>query len=207
MNQPPPVLSGEFAGIRRFPVHDHSRWMARIGPGEYYATSNGELIATTLGSCVAACIRDPKSGIGGMNHFLLPDAWEGGAWESTLVSTPARYGNVAMERLINVVMGATSARRNLEVKVFGGAKVLKADIDIGERNISFIKSYLRTEGLVIKAQDLGGTAPRKVIFDVRSGDAFVKTLGTGVKKRIVHEEIEHLGSLRRPLEGDVQLFD
>ncbi len=208
---PPPLLSDEFNDIVRLPLLDDDRFVAKIAPGQYYATRRGELLLTTLGSCVAACIRNPATGIGGMNHFMLPDSWEGGSdwWESTLVSSPARYGNVAMERLINTVLDDQPARSALEIKVFGGAKVLRANIDIGERNITFVKSYLRTEGLLLSAQDLGGTSPRRLVYDPRSGEAFVRRLGSlDQREEIMVEEMAHLNELRsQPVAGEVDLFD
>ncbi|MDX1569718.1 MAG: chemoreceptor glutamine deamidase CheD [Xanthomonadales bacterium] len=205
----PELRSEAFAKLRRHRLGNEDRWVVRIGPGDYYATADGELISTTLGSCIAACIRNPATGVGGMNHFLLPDSWEGSSrWESTMVSSPARYGNVAMERLINVVLGDHARREELEIKVFGGAKVLRANIDIGERNISFVKSYLRTEGLRIAAQDMGGTAPRRLVYDPRTGVVFVKNLGVQTKQRIAHDELEHMEEIRHhSVGGDVDLFD
>jgi chemotaxis receptor (MCP) glutamine deamidase CheD len=75
------------------------------------------MIVTVLGSCVSACIRDRVSGMGGMNHFMLPD---GGGDDGSPVSASARYGTYAMEVLINEVLKAGARRENLEAKVFGG---------------------------------------------------------------------------------------
>ncbi|MEK7042824.1 hypothetical protein OSI75_27115, partial [Mycobacterium ulcerans] len=63
---------------------------AKILPGEYFVASDDALLVTVLGSCVAACIRDCDSGIGGMNHFMLPD--DGGR---DTIGTSARYGTYA----------------------------------------------------------------------------------------------------------------
>jgi chemotaxis protein CheD len=205
----PPVLAPEFQDIRRYSLRNSHRFLAKIGPGDYYATANNELITTTLGSCVAACIRNLATGVGGMNHFMLPDSSEGSSdsWEATLVSTPARYGNVAMERLINVVLGENLDRGKLEIKVFGGAKVLAANIDVGDRNVRFIKSYVRKEGMKLAADDLGGTAPRKVVYDPQSGDVFVRLLGSGFRDRIVKEEMQHMAHIKEDSAGgDVDLF-
>ena len=96
---------------------------AKILPGEYFVTSQGMLLVTVLGSCVAACIRDCDSGIGGMNHFMLPD--DGGRGES--VGTSARYGTYAMEVLINHLLKLGARRHRLEAKVFGGGAVLASN--------------------------------------------------------------------------------
>ena len=93
---------------------------AKILPGEYYFTCKDMLIVTVLGSCVAACIRDRVTGIGGMNHFMLP---AGGDPDSP-VSASMRYGTYAMEVLINELLKSGARRENLEAKVFGGGNVL-----------------------------------------------------------------------------------
>ena len=68
----------------------------KVLPGEYFVTTSDILLVTVLGSCVTACIRDRDKGLGGMNHFMLPDASEGG-----MLSSSARYGAYAMEVLLN----------------------------------------------------------------------------------------------------------
>lgn len=136
----------------------------KVMPGEYYVScAKDEMIVTVLGSCVAACIRDPKSGIGGMNHFMLPegnsDTWGG-------VSSALRYGNHAMETLINNIMSTGCPRHQLEVKVFGGANVNahQKNRDVGARNAEFVIEYLENEGIPVAAQDLGGAAPRRIHY-------------------------------------------
>lgn len=76
---------------------------AKILPGEYYYTGKNMLIVTVLGSCVSACIRDRLTGLGGMNHFMLPD---GGGDGGSPVSASMRYGSFAMEILINDLLKA-----------------------------------------------------------------------------------------------------
>ena len=97
---------------------------AKILPGEYYCTDRDMVIVTVLGSCVSACIRDVKSGIGGMNHFMLPEG--GMADKDSPVSASMRYGSYAMEILINRLLKQGARRENLEAKIFGGGNVLKA---------------------------------------------------------------------------------
>ena len=81
---------------------------AKVLPGEYFFTNKDMLLVTVLGSCVAACIRDQKSGIGGMNHFMLPDSRVD---ESSQSSGSARYGSYAMEILINDITKNGGAAR------------------------------------------------------------------------------------------------
>src|SRR4051812_3924933 len=121
---------------------------AKILPGEYYFTPKDMLIVTVLGSCVAACIRDRVSGIGGMNHFMLPD---GGGDADSPVSASMRYGTYAMEVLINDLLKAGARRENLEAKVFGGGAVLRGftAINVGERNAKFVLHYLQNESIKV----------------------------------------------------------
>lgn len=141
----------------------HNIHAAKILPGEYYATAREMVLVTVLGSCVCACIRDRVSGVGGMNHFMLPEAR---AVDSGPVEASARYGVYAMEVLINQLLKIGGQRARLEAKVFGGGAVLQGFTvaKVGERNASFVLDFLNTEGIEVVAQDLLGVYPRKVYF-------------------------------------------
>lgn len=181
--------------------------VATLHPGDYYVATSGELIATVLGSCVSACIRDSRLRIGGMNHFMLPvDQSDGtSAWGST-VSAATRFGNVAMERLINDILKLGGHREHLEFKLVGGGKVLDSLSDVGARNIQFVKDYVRAEGFKVIGEDLGDVYPRKVLYDPASGSARVKRLGRN-EGRVVADETRYLRDLdRSSLAGDVELF-
>lgn len=204
----PDALPG-FEEINRYWDHKRNTFGAKILPGEFYVSARGELIATTLGSCVAACIRDPLIGIGGMNHFMLPimDRNRHGTWTDSPVSPSARYGNVAMERLINVIIANGGNRKNLEIKLFGGGNVLEVKIKIGEMNIDFVKEYVKTEGFKIEKEDLGGIYPRKVLYYPATGRAMVKKLyklrneTIAIREKAYNEKLE-----REPIAGEIELF-
>jgi chemotaxis protein CheD len=179
---------------------------AKILPGEYYFTSRDMLIVTVLGSCVAACIRDRVSGIGGMNHFMLPDS---GPDDRSPVSPLMRYGIHAMEVLINDVLKAGARRENLEAKVFGGANVLRgfAKIDVGARNAGFVRAYLHAEKIHLAAEDLHDAHARKVYFFPRTGKVLVKKLRQLNNNTLVNREQDYASSLHKAaLSGAVELF-
>jgi len=113
---------------------------AKISPGEYYFTNKDMVIVTVLGSCVSACIRDTTTGIGGMNHFMLPDGAKSD--RDNPVSESMRYGTYAMEVLINQLIRNGAKRENLEAKVFGGGNVLRSFTtnNVGDRNAEFVKN-------------------------------------------------------------------
>lgn len=179
----------------------------KILPGEYYVAQPGKLIVTVLGSCVAACIRDTKLGVAGMNHFLLP-ADESSDHLNSFKS--ARYGAYAMELVINELIKMGASRNNLEAKVFGGGNVLAAitSQSVGQKNSDFVLKYLVDEKIPVIAQDLLSPYPRKVYFFTESGQVLVKKLKQMHNDTILRREDQYLHRLNdeRP-EGDVELFD
>ena len=179
--------------------------IVKVVVGEHYVTSAGdEEIVTVLGSCVAACIRDPVAGVGGMNHFMLPRTnLDSGDEESSL-----RYGNVAMERLVNDLMKRGAARDRLEIKIFGGANVIKNSAAIGSKNAVFIKNYLVMEGLYVAAADLQGNRPRRIHYDPMTGKVKRFWLKRTDDQEIVATEDAYAKSLTpTDLSGSVDLFD
>jgi len=206
---PPPPLPG-FEHVKRMWNNTLGAYAARILPGEYYVTrSDREGVSTTLGSCISACIRDSVSGIGGMNHFMLPATAgsDPAAYKATGLGAATRYGNFAMEHLINEIMKNGGKRENLEVKVFGGGRILEKMTDVGLRNISFVRDYLAAEGLRVVAEDVGDIFPRQVIYFPATGSAKVKRLRSLHNNTIANEELRYVGTIEdKPVSGDIELF-
>lgn len=179
---------------------------AKVLPGEYYVTDRDMMVVTVLGSCVAACIRDYHSGIGGMNHFMLPD---NNADDSSPMSSSARYGTYAMEVLINQLAKLGARRVNLEAKVFGGGNVLKGFTvaNVGQRNADFVLDFLATEKIRIVAQDLVDIYPRKVYYFPSNGKVMVKKLRNIHNDTIFDREKDYGSRLKKSkVGGDVELF-
>jgi chemotaxis protein CheD len=177
---------------------------AKILPGEYYYTGRDMLIVTVLGSCVSACIRDRMTGLGGMNHFMLPDGGDSGP-----VSASMRYGGYAMEVLINDLLKAGARRENLEAKVFGGGAVLRGftAMNVGERNSAFVTSFLKTERIPVLAEDLNDVYPRKVYFFPRTGKVLVKKLMQTHNDTLARRELDYAKRLKvEPVGGEIDLF-
>ena len=178
---------------------------ARILPGEYHVTRDDMVIVTVLGSCVAACLRDPESGIGGMNHFLLPDT----AGSVDADGASARYGSYAMEVLINQLVKLKARRSRLEAKVFGGANVIPGmhQLNIGHRNADFVLDFLKTERIPVIASDLEDTCPRKVAYFPRTGVVRMKRLVDAGSREIVQREQRYKAEFSQaPVAGDIELF-
>lgn len=183
---------------------------AKILPGEYYVTRNDEMITTVLGSCVAACIRDRVFGIGGMNHFMLPIHADPSSFANNanrILSSATRYGNFAMEHLINSILSHGGHRKNLEVKVFGGGRIISELTDVGRKNIEFVCDYLETEGFQVTSKDLGGDYPRKVVYYPKTGRVMMKKLRSLHNDTIVQRERSYLHQIdEQPVVGEIELF-
>ncbi len=180
---------------------------AKISPGEYYFTKDDMLIVTVLGSCVAACIRDNVTGIGGMNHFMLPDG--GGADKDSPVSESMRYGTYAMEVLINQLLKNGARRENLEAKIFGGGNVLRSftTTNVGDRNATFVKRFLKEERIKVTGEDLLDIYPRKVYYFPKTGKVLVKKLKQLNNYTLVKREEAYASKLKtNDVGGDIDLF-
>jgi chemotaxis protein CheD len=205
-----PAVAAGFEHVKRYWDPGCDRWSAKILPGEYFVTRSDEAITTVLGSCIAACIRDPATRIGGMNHFMLPE--DGSPGKSSWIEGPGglatRYGSYAMESLINELMKLGARRDRLEVKLFGGGRILSSMTDVGQKNIAFARDFLKVEGFKILAEDVGDVCPRRVIYFPATGVVMLKRLRALDVSVIAQRESIYLTSLAaKPAGDDVELFD
>ena len=164
-----------------------NRTMVIIYPGEFYVSPN-DIIATVLGSCISVCIKDTKTGLGGMNHFMLPGDVRS---EDIFLSASAKYGMFAMEQLINDMIKRGGLQKHFQAKVFGGGHVLnfrKTDGNVPESNIDFVKAFLKMEQIDIIKEDVGGYSGRKVLFFPDTGKVLLKRLKSTVDSKIIEAE-------------------
>ena len=176
----------------------------RVQPGEFYATDRDVAIVTVLGSCVAACLRDRDSGIGGLTHFMLPHGRDDGP-----ASASARYGVNAMELLINELIGMGARRSRLEAKVFGGGNMLEGCValNIGQANARFVTQFLRAESIPVMASDLAGNGSRKVCFYPAIGRALVRGIHRNEGRGVAENEARYGERLERlPAGGQAEIF-
>ena len=198
-----------FSDIKRYWDNLNQVTAAKILPGEYYVTKENELITTVLGSCISACIRDKVTGVGGMNHFMLPETTEGKlqTGNANVIGKATRYGNYAMEHLINTILSNGGKRKNLEVKLFGGGKVIPRMGNVGAKNISFVLEYVDTEALVLLSQDLGDIYPRKINFYPKTGVVKMKKIKNLHNDTIAQRETAYRSTIKDvAVESDVELF-
>lgn len=173
------------------------REIVAIRPGEYYATLDDKVISTVLGSCVSVALFDEDAKAGGLNHFMLPRT--AGAASGTAENADARFGLHAMDLLIRSLVGLGARKSALRAKVFGGGAVLRiagVGARIPKENIDFAYEYLREEGIPIVAADVGGDAPRKILFFTRTGKALVKRIPGPLVIFVEAEEKRYLHRLK-----------
>lgn len=205
-------------GIHRFPGFEHinvyydnihQSHAAKLLPGEYYVTASNECIVTVLGSCVSACVRDKRFGIGGMNHFMLPETYgESPKWGNSTVGVATRYGDYAMEHLLNDIVSHGGNKNNFEVKLFGGGLINEGMSDVGSKNILFVRQFLRDEGISVAAENLGGIHPRKIYYFPKTGKVMMKRITSLHNDTIIKREAEYRRNIEtEPVSGDIELFD
>lgn len=182
---------------------DFGKHAVKVLPGEFFVATEDLVLTTVLGSCVSACIWDPKLGVGGMNHFLLP-----GENSNDPASDSGRYGVFAMEQLINELLKRGARKSALEAKVFGGGHVMKnfTTITVGSRNAEFVLKFLQTEGIRVASRDLLDVHPRRVAFFPASGRALCKHLKQADSKLIAEEQSYSAKLTTKPVAGDIELF-
>jgi len=145
-------------------------------PAAIFASETHFQINTILGSCIAVCFWDSKLRIGGMCHYMLP------YWNGEGLASP-KYGNIAIEKLLEKMYSLGSKKVNLIAKVFGGGEVIETKTQqffIGERNIQLAWDQLKELNIPIVSSSVGGKLGRKIIFDTNTGE---------VKQRYVKREL------------------
>ena len=193
-------------GQRRYYDPQIKGMVVKVLPGEHYVTEKpDEVLVTVLGSCVSACIRDPLREVGGMNHFMLPGEARGRWGEAT---HEMRYGQFAMEQLINDVLKRGARRERLEVKLFGGANVIQSSLRIGSSNAEFARTFMREEQLKIAAEDLEGEFPRRIHYFPMTGRVQRLEMRRDPDRQVFDGELSYRDRLRKQkVEGDVELFE
>ncbi len=163
----PAAADNQHAGTneRRWPG-DPALQRVEIVVGDVHASETPTQVRTLLGSCVSVALWDDVSGIGGMNHFLVPGMSDDGP--------PGRFGGHALDLLLAQLAELGARPRRLRAKIFGGARTLRSDMGVGEENIAFARSYLEGAGIPIVSERCGGDAALEVYFQTHDGRAFCR---------------------------------
>jgi chemotaxis protein CheD len=141
-------------------------------PGTIYCANGPSRVTTLLGSCVSVCVWDQKLLYGGINHYLTP------FWNGEGLPSP-KYGNIAIEKLLEKMYSLGSRKQNMQAKIFGGATLLvnnRSFLNVGQKNIQVARATLLEKGIPIVKQNVGGHRGRKIIFDTHTGVVALKRL-------------------------------
>ncbi len=181
--------------------------VVKIHIGQYHTSKLPRVIHTIVGSCVAVCLFDPKTRIGGMNHILVP-----GKADLSSINPSSCYAVNSMELLINSLIRKGVKKVNLAAKIFGGAKVLSLNGDsgnLGTRNSRFVLEFLKNESIPVKARDLGGQQARMIHFHSDTGDVLVKKIQPQKLQEVLEGQKKICKRIRKSLESqmDVTLFE
>jgi chemotaxis protein CheD len=163
-----------------------------LAMGEHFVTAADEGIGGVVGGCLTTCVYEVGTGVGGMNHFLVPQDY---ADDEFIIDPAARLGMYAMELLLGDLIKHRIQRDRLRIKVFGGADLPGVAGGLGARNVRFIKTYLEMEGIPLVSSDLGGRSPRKVLFFPRTGKVLVQKLQDNIERIAGTEEAFRLKAL------------
>lgn len=189
---------------RYFDLH-FNRNIVTIYPGEFWVSSEQEMISTILGSCVSIVLFDPVAVVGGMNHFMLA--------KDTQISpqnqneTLGRYGEYAVEMLISEMEKKGAVLNRCYAKVFGGSNIFNTETHsdkdlVGDTNVKFAFDYLKLKNIKIKSSDTGGNLPRKIFFDPTTSKIYLKRINNRATddeqiKSSERKFIEYLAELNR----------
>lgn len=176
-------------------MHLHHLQAVTLHIGDLHVSKTPVKIKTLLGSCIAACLFDPTSGIGGMNHFLLP-----GETDDPDLST--RYGVNAMEVLINEMMMLGARRSSIQAKIFGGGDIFRSNhpyMMVGAKNIRFVLGFLETESIPVLTSRVGGEQGLMVVYLPHTFEVFVKVLTSERFSFTGEKEITYRGRLTNEL--------
>ncbi len=145
---------------------------AYLHQGQVVAFATPTVVTTVLGSCVSVCLWDELSGVGGVNHFLLPEPAPGQA-------PSARYAAFAFEQLLARLVALKARPDRLQAKLFGGATLAKTPdaTSLGLRNAEIARQLLEEHRIPVIAEDSGGGCGRKLRFETHTGTAWVRFLG------------------------------
>lgn len=144
-----------------------------VHPGQILVAAQPTVVNTILGSCVAVCLHDGQSRLGGLNHFMMP--------QSTRTDQSIRFGDVAIGALVDSMLARGASARRLTAKIFGGAWSVdlsrNSSLDLGAKNVAAARQMLAEMSIPVLAEDVGGSRGRKLVYQTDDGSAFVRMLG------------------------------
>lgn len=154
---------------------------AHLKIGEGIVTSSDILISTVLGSCVSVTFFNARIGLAGIFHAMLPT--EHGYRRAG--GEPCKFVDSAIALIYEQFMRRGVKNSEIEIKLFGGAYSMdrvgtgdvRSIVDVGGKNVAVAREELKKRGLDIVRENVLGDRGRKLVFDTRTGEVWMKPLG------------------------------
>ena len=143
-----------------------------VGMGQLAAGGTPKRIKAVLGSCIGLAIYHPRLKMGVMAHIVLPDsAGRGGA--------PGKFADTAVPEMLKLLKELAAPAHGLTARLAGGANMFggSGPLQIGDANAEAVARALKSVGIRVAGQDIGGTKGRRVAFDCTSGEMIVECAG------------------------------
>ncbi len=137
---------------------------------------NSTLVTYSLGSCIGVAIWDPKTLVGGMLHYMLPESTVS---PEKAKANPAMFADTGIPRLFRSVYQLGAQKGNLVVKIAGGAQLLddNGTFNIGKRNYVMLRKLFWKNKVMIDAEQVGGSISRTIRLNVGTGRFTIHSRG------------------------------
>jgi len=138
------------------------------------------LVTYALGSCIAVIVYDPMKKLGGMIHYMLPLS---SSSPERAKERPAMFADTGIPMLFHAVYDLGSKKQDLIVKVTGGGSLYddNGHFAIGDRNYTMLRKMFWKAGVMITAEDVGGTKSRTARLYLESGRCTVTSSGKEIE--------------------------
>lgn len=149
-----------------------------VGVGDLIVSNDPSALIVTyaLGSCIGVTVYDPVAKVGGLLHFMLPSAELN---KDKAAANPAMFGDIGIPMLFKQCYEKGAKKERLIVCAAGGAEVLSDDghFKIGSRNRTLIRKIFWKNGILLAADETGGSNSRTLSLQMSDGAVAVRTQG------------------------------
>ncbi len=151
------------------------RWVIGIGGLAVQHAPSGTIVTHALGSCIGVAVHDPYAHVGGMLHAQMPTSLKS---PDLARSDPGRFVDLGVPLLFQHAIASGADKRRLRVTVAGAANMSGAAnplFDIGQQNLTALRKALWRLGVLISAEETGGSIPRTFYLDLATGTTTVQS--------------------------------
>jgi len=132
------------------------------------------LVTYSLGSCIGVSIWDPEAKVGGLLHYMLP---ESALSPEKAKANPAMFADTGIPALFQAAYDLGAVKKRIIVKVAGGSQLLddNGTFNIGKRNYVMLRKIFWKNGILIDAENVGGSVSRTMCLHCDTGTVTLKT--------------------------------